>query len=69
MGLSQNTYVAFTVSWATGDNISDRGAHTGKIVRTLEDKQAQNLAVAETTAESVTLTWDNPQITTLPALR
>ena len=59
-GVSQNTSVAFTVRWATGTNTADRGAARGMVSRTLEDKQAQNLAVSVKTAESVTLTWDNP---------
>ena len=59
-GLPQNTTVSFTVRWATGPNVADRGAPRVQSSRTLQDKQVQNLAVSETTAESVTLTWDNP---------
>ena len=59
-GLSQNTAVSFTVAWATSPNSNDRGASVGKVAKTLQDKQAQNLTASETTAESVTLTWDNP---------
>ena len=58
--LPQNTIVSFTVRWATGPNVADRGAPRVQSSRTLQDKQVQNLAVSETTAESVTLTWDNP---------
>ena len=58
--LPQNTSVALAVRWATGTNIADRGAAQSIGARTLEAKQAQNLAVSEKTAESVTLTWDNP---------
>ena len=58
--LPQNTVVHFTVRWATGPNASDRGAPRVQSSRTLQDKQVQNLAVSETTAESVILTWDNP---------
>ena len=58
--LPQNTTVSFTVRWATGPNVADRGAPRVQSSRTLQDKQVQNLAVSETTAESVTLTWDNP---------
>ena len=59
MNLTQNTSVAFQVRWATGTAVANRGAHTGRVTNTLEDKQAQHLA-ASPTAESVTLTWDNP---------
>ena len=58
--LTQDTSVSLAVRWATGTNIADRGAAQSISARTLEDKQAQNLAVSEKTAESVTLTWDNP---------
>ena len=58
--LTQDTSVSLAVRWATGTNINDRGAAQSISARTLEDKQAQNLAVSEKTAESVTLTWDNP---------
>ena len=58
--LPQNTAVSFTVRWATGHNAANRGAPRVQSSRTLQDKQVQNLAVSETTAESVTLTWDNP---------
>ena len=60
MGLTQNTSVAFQVRWATGTAVATRGAHNGRVTNTLEDKQAQHLAASQTTAESVTLTWDNP---------
>ena len=60
MGLTQNTSVAFQVRWATGTAVANRGAHNGRVTNTLEDKQAQHLAASQTTAESVTLTWDNP---------
>ncbi len=58
--LPQNTSVSFTVRWATGNGVGNRGAHRGLTARTLEDKQAQNLAATEITSESVTLTWGNP---------
>ena len=60
MNLTQNTSVAFQVRWATGTAVANRGAHNGRVTNTLEDKQAQHLAASQTTAESVTLTWDNP---------
>ena len=60
MGLTQNTSVAFQVRWATGTAVANRGAHNSRVTNTLEDKQAQHLAASQTTAESVTLTWDNP---------
>ena len=60
MNLTQNTSVAFQVRWATGTAVAHRGAHNGRVTNTLEDKQAQHLAASQTTAESVTLTWDNP---------
>ena len=56
----QNTSVDFTVAWATGNAVSDRGAQSIIVPKTLEDKQAQNLTTSEITSESVTLTWDNP---------
>ena len=59
-GLTQNTSVAFQVRWATGTAVANRGAHNSRVTNTLEDKQAQHLAASQTTAESVTLTWDNP---------
>ena len=58
--LTQDTSVSLAVRWATGTNINDRGTAQSISARTLEDKQAQNLAVSEKTSESVTLTWDNP---------
>ena len=58
--LPQNTSVNFTVRWATGNGFANRGQQSIISPKTLENKQAQNLAASETTAESVTLTWDNP---------
>ena len=60
VNVPQNTSVDFTVAWATGSGMSNRGAESSIVPKTLEDKQAQNLTASEKTAESVRLTWDNP---------
>ena len=56
----QNTHVDFTVAWATGNGMSNRGRESAIVPKTLEDAQAQNLTSSEKTAESVRLIWDNP---------
>ena len=56
----QNTHVGFTVAWATGSGMSNRGRESWIVPLTLEDAQAQNLRESEKTAESVRLIWDNP---------
>ena len=60
VSVPQNTHVDFTVAWATGSGMSNRGRESAIVPKTLEDKQAQNLRESEKTAESVRLTWDNP---------
>ena len=60
VSVPQNTHVGFTVAWATGSSMSNRGRESAIVPKTLEDKQAQNLRESEKTAESVRLIWDNP---------
>ena len=60
VSVPQNTHVDFTVAWATGSGMSNRGRESAIVPKTLEDKQAQNLRESEKTAESVRLIWENP---------
>ena len=56
--LPTNTNLNFSVGWAEASGL--HGSLASITARTSPGAQVRNLAVSETTAESVALTWDNP---------